>query len=99
MAEPWDTVYRQAEDVVRRNIAEEVLLVPIRGELADLRRIYAVDPVGDFIWQHLDGRRSTGQIRDRVVETFDVGRETAEKDLLEFLQSLRDTGLIHRIEP
>ena len=41
-----DTIYQHSPDVVARQILGETLLVPIRGELADLQRIFALNPAG-----------------------------------------------------
>ena len=90
----WETVYTRADDVIRRQIAGETLLVPIRGELALLDRIFALNPVAAFIWEQLDGRRSVGDIRQGVLEKFEVGPEAAEADIREFIDALRQANLI-----
>lgn len=90
----WGTVYSRADDVIQRQIAGETLLVPIRGQLALLDRIFALNPVAAFIWEQLDGRRSLGDIRQGILEKFDVPPETAEGDLREFIDVLRQANLI-----
>ena len=90
-----DKTYKRKENVVTREIAGETLIVPVHGKLADMQRIFALDPVAAFVWRHLDGKTDAARICSRVVERFDVGLETAEKDVLEFLDELLETGLIH----
>jgi hypothetical protein len=46
-------VYRKKKDLVTREIAGETLIVPTRGNLADMQRIFALNGVAGFIWQHL----------------------------------------------
>ena len=90
----WKAVYTRADDVIRRQIAGETLLVPIRGELALLDRIFALNPVAAFIWEQLDGRRSAGDIRQGVLAKFEVAPEAAEADIREFIEALRQANLI-----
>ena len=90
---PMNIVYRQADDIVSRAVAGETLLVPIRGRLADLQRLFALNPVAEFIWQQLDGERTLAHIRDAVVDRFDVPSDTAEADLTAFVGELTTAGL------
>jgi hypothetical protein len=88
------TVYRRSSDVVGRQILGETLLVPIRGELADLQRIFALNPVAEHIWAELDGAQDLAAVRDSVVARFEVEAAEAEADLVEFVAQLCEAGLI-----
>jgi hypothetical protein len=50
-SEIWERVFRKREEVVSREIAGETILVPIRGKLVDMERIFSVNPVGAHVWQ------------------------------------------------
>ena len=91
-----DRVSRRDEQVVSRTIVGETILVPIRGKLADLQRIFALDPVAEFIWKKLDGTRTLSDIRDEIVDVFEVDEERAAADLLEFVDQLITEGLAVR---
>ena len=86
--------YRRNEEVVARHIAGETLLVPIRGDLAGMQRIFALDRVAEYIWQQLDGEMSLEAIRDQVLANYDVGEEEAETDIQQFIAELLEAGLI-----
>ena len=90
-------VYRQGENIVSRNVAGESLLVPIRGHVADMQKIFALDPVGEFIWNHLNGKLSLNDVLDELLETFAVDRDRAGKDLTEFIDELFQASLIEEI--
>ncbi len=90
----WQQVYRKSESLVTREIAGETLLVPMRGKLARLQRIFALNPVGAHIWDQLDGTRDLAAIHRSLVESFDVSPEEAEADLVEYVNLLRDAELI-----
>lgn len=86
-------VYSRLPDIIPRSIAGETILVPVRGELAHLDRIFSLNPLGEFIWQALDGSNSLADISAGIVDNFDVDRETAMRDLVEFVADLEDAGL------
>lgn len=88
--------YRQRGDIVTRKIAGEVILVPVRGDIADMQRIFTFDSVSEYIWDCLDGETSLKEILSGIIDTFDVSEEDAESDLVDFIVSLEDAGLIER---
>lgn len=81
-------------NVVSRTILDETILVPICGRLADMQNIFSLDTVSAFIWKHLDGRSSLGEIHQRILEEFIVDPIQAENDLAEFIDELIKAGLI-----
>ncbi len=83
-------------DVVRRSVAGEVLLIPVKGRMADLRKIYVLDAVSDHIWGLLDGSRSVGDLRDEVCAEFEVDPPIAEKDAVELIERLAAADLARR---
>ncbi len=90
----WHRVFRKNSSVVKREIAGEVLLVPIRGQLAQLHRLFVLNGVGDFIWQQIDGVRDLAAIHRGMVESFEVTEDEARADLIEYVGSLREAQLI-----
>ncbi len=92
---PWSRVYQRRDAVVAREIADEVILVPVRGKLAQLQHIFVLNPVGAFIWEQIDGQRDLQTIHHNLIEDFEVPSEDAETDLFEYVNNLRDAELIH----
>lgn len=87
-------IFTTRDQVVSREIAGEMFLVPIRGAIADMQRIFALNPVGAHIWRQMDGTRTLGEIRDGIAARFDVTDGTAAADLAGFVGKLLDAGLI-----
>ncbi len=87
-------MYRKNPDVVARKIAGELLLVPVKGKIADMQRIFTLNPVGELIWQELDAPKKLQDIRERVISDFDVTIETATIDIEEFVTELLSADLI-----
>ena len=80
--------YQKSPDIVFRKIADEFILVPIRNNVGDLENIYTLNEVGSRIWELIDGRRSVQNIKEIIVDEFDIDEQTASQDIKEFLERL-----------
>ena len=89
-------VYVRAEGVILRSIAGEALLVPIRKDLADMREVFTLNPIGVVIWQLLDGFLPLSGLLSAVLERYEVAEEQASADLVSFMEQLSARGLIER---
>lgn len=87
-------IYRKDDSIVSRRIEDEVILVPIRHDVADLQSIYTLNEVGAYIWEQIDGHRTTAEILALTVEEFQVTEEEAQKDLTQFIEELSAIGAI-----
>ena len=92
-----EEVYRQDDSIVSRKIEDEVILVPIRQNVADLESIYTLSEVAAHIWEQIDGRKTTAEILASTVEEFEVSEEEAQNDLKEVMQQLSAIGAIARV--
>ena len=92
----WSTKYIHQEDIVCRNIAGETILVPIRGNLADMQQIFTLNPVGAFIWEQLNGEKQLAGILETLLERFDTTRDQAERDILVFIEQVEEKGLVSK---
>lgn len=80
-----------------RAIAGETIVVPIETGVGDLDSIYTLNEVGATIWGLIDGTTTVDGIVAAVVSTFEVGAEEARSDVLEFLGSLEQVGMIRPV--
>ena len=87
-------VFVKNRDIVTRKIAGELFIVPVRGKLADMQRIFTLNPVAEYIWQSLDGRTSIEDIRRGILSTYDVEEEQADADIMDFITELLEADLI-----
>jgi hypothetical protein len=77
---------------VYRRIADECILVPIRGQMADLNYIYVLNPVANRIWELIDGQNRVMDIQAQIAAEFDAGSQEVGQDLEEFLAELAEIG-------
>jgi hypothetical protein len=84
----FDKIYKKSDSIVSRKIANEFILIPIRQNVADLESIYTLNEVGARIWELMDGKMTMREIKEKIVEEFEVTALEAEKDIAEYLQQL-----------
>ncbi len=83
-----DKVYKKSDSIVSRKIADEFILVPIRQNVGDLESISTLNEVAARIWELIDGKMKVREIKDKIVEEFEVTPQQAEKDLVEYIKQL-----------
>lgn len=86
--------YCKKGEIVTRSIAGETILVPIRAKLADMEQLIVLDGIADFIWERMDGKTEMETILAAVVQAFDVEKESAKRDLEDFVSGLLKAELI-----
>jgi hypothetical protein len=89
-----DTCFAKEKDLVTRDIAGESIIVPIKGHVGDLDGVFTLNEVGAMIWRLIDGQKSGRQLAEAVKHEYHAEAEEAEDDVVDFLQSLEDAGLI-----
>lgn len=93
------TFFAKKGEYVTRAIAGEAIVVPVRGQVGELNFIYNLNDEASFIWTRIDGRTSVRQIVDALIGEFDVSREEAERDTIQFADLLKKAGLIEPSDP
>ncbi len=93
-----DKVYKKSDSIVSRKIADEFLLVPIKQNVGDLESIYTLNEVATRVWELIDGGKEVKEIKDKIVEEFEVTPQEAEKDLTSLLKQLLAVGAITKVQ-
>ena len=83
---------------VTRAIAGETLIIPIARATADLESIFTLNAVASRIWELLERPVAPSQLVATIAGEFDVSDGDADRDVSEFLDSLRAAGLIAPVE-
>ncbi len=55
---------------------------------------YGLNEVGTTIWKLIQEPRRVGELRDAILEEYEVEPDRCEADILTLLQNLLDNGLI-----
>ena len=89
-----DKCFTKESDFVTRDVAGEMIIVPIKGHVGDLEGVFTLNELGSMIWQLINGQTTARELVEAVQNEYDIGAAEAEKDVVDFLRSLEDAGLI-----
>lgn len=89
-----EKVYKKSDSIVSRKIGDEFILVPIKQDVADLESIYTLNETAAHVWELIDGKLKVREIREKMLEEFEVTPNEAERDLIQHLQQLEGIGAI-----
>jgi len=87
-------IYRKDPNIVSREIVGETILVPIRQNVGDMESIYTLNETAALAWSLLDGDLTLEQIKDLIVEEYDIDDQDAANDLLELIAQLDEIGAV-----
>jgi len=76
---------------VTRIVGEELILVPLTGNVAQMTALFTLNETGKFIWENINDKNTVEDIEYLMTEVFDIDRETAENDIRNFLKKLETT--------
>ncbi len=93
-----DKCFAKESDLVTRDVAGERIIVPIKGHVGDLEGVYTLNELGATIWQLINGQTTARELAEVVKNEYDVEAAEAEKDVVDFLHSLEEAGLIRPSE-
>jgi hypothetical protein len=89
-----DKCFAKESDLVTRDVAGEKIIVPIKGHVGDLEGVFTLNELGVMIWRLINGQTTARELVEAVRNEYDVGAAEAEKDVVDFLRSLEEAGLI-----
>jgi hypothetical protein len=78
-----------ARDQVSCNLAGESVILNLKNGV-----YYGLNPVGARIWSLIQERKWVSEVRDQILEEYEVEREVCEEELLALLKDLQENGLL-----
>jgi len=79
--------------MVCRKVDNEMVLVPIVSDVAEMKVIYTLNEVASFIWEKVDEVETLNEIVSAVVDNFDTDQQTAVNDVNDFFNELLDKNV------
>lgn len=78
-----------ASGQVSSDLGEEVAILDLRAGT-----YYGLDAVGARVWELIQEPKRVTEVRDVMLDEYEVEPEQCERDLLSLLQELADKGLV-----
>ena len=79
---------RIVKEFILREIAGEYILVPTGATTQEFNVLITLTETAKFIWEHLEEANSLQELVDMILEEYEIDRETATKDAVEFISRL-----------
>ena len=83
------SVIHVTKDAVHCDVEDEVVILGLKDGV-----YYGLNPVGAFIWDLIQESKTVAEIRDAVLDEYNVPEKVCENDLMELLAELLDNGLV-----
>lgn len=84
-----ETIVVAANEQVSCPLGEESAILNLKNSV-----YYGLNPVGASIWNLLQRPRTVRQIRDAILEEYEVEPQRCESDLMELLETMFLQGLV-----
>lgn len=82
------------KELIKREIAGDVILVPVGKTALDNNGLFMLNELGGFLWDLLPESDSVEDLTAAVLQSYDVDEVTAKADIEEFLETLRKMDVI-----
>ena len=82
------------KELVRRDIAGDIVLVPVGRTVYDSNGLFVLNEVGAFLWDHLPEAEGPEDLIKAVLQEYDVTDGEARCDIEAFLEKLRQMEII-----
>jgi hypothetical protein len=86
--------YERNPDFIFRRIVDELVLVPIRQNVADMDSIYAMNAVGAFVWERLSTPATRAELEAAVLDEYAAEPDVVAEDLRRFLDEMAVIGAV-----
>jgi hypothetical protein len=84
------SIVTASPDQISCPLGEESAILNVRNTV-----YYGLNPIGARVWNMLQQPKSVEELRDTLLDEYDVECESCERDLFDLLEKLRAEGLIH----
>lgn len=83
------------DGMIMRKVAGVWVVVATGATAVDFGGMLTLNGSGAFLWNHLRNGATEAELVDALLEEYSVERPTAETDVGEFLNLLRDSGCLN----
>jgi hypothetical protein len=81
--------YRPSDDIVVREIENELIIVPLTSGVADMENeLYTLNETARVIWEKLDGKKSLQDIINDLSMEYNADKEQITADVVELTDEL-----------
>lgn len=88
------TVYRKSTGFVEKLIGDEMVLVPLSDNVADMNSVFTLNEVGTFIYSRINNSSTLSDILHELISEYNVPENIAQQDFDSFINKVVAKGII-----
>ena len=85
---------RANPEFIARDIAGELVLVPVGATAQKCDGLITCNEVGALIWRQLEKAADEEAVLNAILEEFEIDEKTARGDMTEFISRLRELNAV-----
>lgn len=82
------------KELVKRDIAGDVVLVPVGRTVYESNGLFILNEVGAFLWDRLETADTEEDLLTALLREYEIAEDIARKDVQEFLEKLRKLEIL-----
>ncbi|MGN0475846.1 MAG: PqqD family protein [Ruminococcus sp.] len=82
------------EDFLLREVAGCYVVVPVGKATVDFNGMLNLNDTGAFLWEHLQQETTKEELLKAMLDTYEVSKDLASKDIDNFIKKLEDAGIL-----
>jgi len=84
-------LYKMKSKFVAREVGNELILVALTGNVAQMNELFTLNETAKFIWENINDKNTIKDIENSMTEAFNIDGEAAKNDIEDFLKKLETT--------
>ncbi|MCI7181910.1 MAG: PqqD family protein [Schaedlerella sp.] len=82
------------QDFILREVAGENFLIPLGQAALRIHGMIVMTESGVLLWKKLQTEQTIESLTESLLEEYDVDRQTAQKDVTEFIEKMYQIGIL-----
>lgn len=79
-----------------RELAGRYVILPVGGNPDSFNGMVQMNKTGGFLWECMESEQSKENLIEMLMNQYEVGREDAEKDVINFIEQLSQVGILEK---
>ncbi len=82
------------KQVILRSVAGEHMLIPVGETVFEYNGIFMMTESGKLLWENIEKGAEENELKELLMQEYEIDSETALNDVKEFLEMLKAFGII-----
>ena len=81
------------KNFIYKELNDEYMLIPVEGDSVSMSKVFNLNEVGATIYKALKEKDDLEYVINRLTEEFNVEYDMAKKDVIDFINVLKEKGI------